>query len=322
MDVYRVENLTKIYPNSSVVANDALSFTIKQGEIFGLLGPNGAGKTTLLKQLLGLLPPTHGSIKLFGTEIVPDAAVVPYYVACMAQRPSALADLRVHEAMEITGHLRMMTRHGAKQQTRDLLEEFGLGALAKRVIAKLSGGQQRLVALCLALMAKLPVLILDEPTNDLDPEHRKKLWDKLIDINRTQGTTIILVTHNVLEAEKVLQRVGIISQGKIAALGSVSELKRRIDDRIRLDLHFTSEAVMKGVGCIVASTVEGEVIEFSENHYVLLSERSLSEQNIKAIITKIGLTALEDFRIISPTLEDVYLQLGGGERLESGTRAS
>ncbi len=317
MNVYEVENLTKVYRKGNVTANSDLSFAIRPGDVFGLLGPNGAGKTTLVKQLLGLLAPTSGSIKLMGTEITQNADVVPYYVSCMAQRPTALADLTVREALEVTGRLRMLSRQESRQQAGELIDEFDLGPMSERVILRLSQGQQRLLSLALALVANLPVMILDEPTNDLDPRHRRRLWDKLASMNQTHGTTIILVTHNVIEAERVLHRVGIINHGRIMAMGSVPELKRLVDKRVRLEIALREEH--ESLLDTLAALVRGETVRAGEGRLVLLTPRDLADEDIAAVLDTIGIDRLDDFRILSPTLEDVYLQLGGGDRLVTAT---
>src|SRR5690606_38950341 len=122
-------------------------------------------------------------------------------------------------------------------------------------------GQQRLVTLALALIGDRPVLILDEPTNELDPQHRRLVWDLLLERNRTLGTTVILVTHNVLEAERVIQRVGIINHGRIMALGRVGELKARVDQRVRLELRFVEERGGVPPADEVEATAGGQLLE-------------------------------------------------------------
>lgn len=315
LPAYEIENLTKIYRKGSVLANDRLSFSISPGEIFGLLGPNGAGKTTLIKQLLGLLKPTEGSVRLFGTDIIGDAEVIPYYVSYMSQSAGALSDLKVVEALSMTGHLRQMTRVEAGRQAEELIDQFGLTDVRDRILGRLSGGQGRLVSLAAALMGNLPVLILDEPTNDLDPEHRKQLWDHLLNLNSSRGTTIVLVTHNVVEAERVLRRVGIMNEGRIIEIGSVGELKSRIDDRLRLEVTFVSNG--KDRIAQLTRLVRGEIMPIGETRFAVLTERGDAPDDIRAVMTGIPAEEVEDLRILSPTLEDVYLQLGGGERLSA-----
>jgi len=313
--VYEVRNLTKIYRQGAAPANDDLSFDIEQGEIFGLLGPNGAGKTTLVRQLVGLVKPTRGSIRLFGHDIVRSAAAVPRCVAYLAQRPLAVAEVYVSDAIALTGRIRGLGRREAAARARELMGLFGLEPVARRPIMRLSGGQQRLVTLALALIGDLPVLILDEPTNELDPEHRRLVWDLLLERNRRHGTTVVLVTHNVLEAERVIQRVGIINHGRIMALGRVGELKARVDQRVRLELRFSAERGEVPPAARVGETAGGQVLELARGHYAVLVDRAELQAAVARVLDAFGPGRLEDFRIQTPTLEDVYLQLGGGTGL-------
>lgn len=314
MLVCSVRELTKRYTKGNVLANDCLSFDLHQGDIFGLLGPNGAGKTTLVRQLMGLVKPTSGSIQLFGRDVVQDPEGVPKMVSYMTQRPTALADLTVKEALTVTGRLRGLTSPEAKKQADQLIEEFELEKIASRVLGKLSGGQQRITGFCLALVSNRPMLVLDEPTNDLDPVYRKLVWDKLGEVNRSRGTTIILVTHNVTEAEGVLKRVGIINQGRITALGSVGELKGQVDQLVRLELLFKNEIAQELQSQLLGKAAL-PVRELAGNRWLALVPKEQATEDIHRVLTAVGLERLDDFRILMPTLEDVYLQLGGGEQL-------
>ncbi len=317
MLAYKVRNLTKVYDNGKVVANDGLSFDIEQGEIFGLLGPNGAGKTTLVRQMMGLVKPTAGHIEIFSIRLTPrNLDRIPWYVSYTPQRLGAVADLTAYEGLCVTGHLRGMARQDSVEQAEYLIEEFQLGYLGNRPIGKMSGGEQRLIVLCMGLMASRPIMILDEPTNDLDPAYRKKVWEKLMEVNHLHKTTIILVTHNVMEAEKVLSRVGIINKGKIQALGTVGSLKAQIDQRVRIDVRFRPDADKRVEPAFYSSFEEVECRLISDHEALLLVPRHQVQQVIDKVISDVPMMQLDDLRIISPTLEDVYLQLGGGERLE------
>lgn len=324
MYAYETTDLVKRYAGD-VVANDGISVQIREGEIFGLLGPNGAGKTTLLRQLMGLLAPTSGSVRLFGEEVTQRGGSerVTQLVSYATQRGGALADLNPHEALTITGHLRGMDRAAAGRQAAELVEEFGLGHLRKRPMGKLSGGEQRLVGFCMAWMAQRRVVIFDEPTNDLDPTHRRQVWDKIMAVNRQLGTTVILVTHNVVEAEKVLERVGIINQGKVMALGTVGELKSRVDQRVRVEFRMRDAdaepaALLAGVGVGVGADAAAEGMELrslGRGLWMALVDRGAVRGVLDGLTDGQGMESLDDFRIILPTLEDVYLQLGGGGKL-------
>ncbi|MFZ5827910.1 MAG: ABC transporter ATP-binding protein [Bacillota bacterium] len=308
--VYRVEHLTKVYKGGGSKANDALSFTINEGEIFGLLGPNGAGKSTLVGQLAGLLRPTAGRIQLYGMDIVAQPDLVAEYVALQPQHSMALFDLYPEEAIYHTGRFRGLSDAAAKQQCEALMAELSLEKLRRTQIRRLSGGQKKLITLAVAFVGNRPVMIFDEPTNELDPEVRRLVWEKLQGLNR-QGATIILVTHNVLEAERVIQRVGIINHGRLMALGTPGELKSRVDQRVRLELLFKHEDPA------APALLEhyGEVRPLTRQQLNLLCEPGEARTVIDRVLAEVGLERLDDFRILTPSLEDVYLALGGGAKL-------
>ena len=310
--VYRIENLTKIYKRSTKKANDALSLNIQEGEIFGLLGPNGAGKSTLVNQITGLVSPTSGTIRLFGMDVVKTPGIIPDYVAMQPQNSGALSDLYPQEAILFTAQLRGIAPRVAHKQTRALIEELGIDTFGKKKrLSQLSGGQKQLVTVAMALIGNRPVQVFDEPTNNLDPGVRRQVWEKLLSINR-EGTTIILVTHNVLEAERVIQRVGIINNGQLLALGTPGELKARVDQRVRLELLLKPETT----GYEHFLITLGETRALTPQHWTILCQRDNMQHTIDKIMTTIGLDRLDDLRILTPSLEDVYLQLGGGTKLE------
>jgi len=305
---YQIENLTKIYKKTGKKANDGLSLHIHEGEIFGLLGPNGAGKSTLVNQIAGLLRPTSGLVRLFGIDVTKRPDVIPEYVAVQPQAAMTLRDLYPEEALQYTAQLRGVPTSIARRQTQELMDELDLNSLRKRSIHRLSGGQQQLVSLAVTFVGDRPVQIFDEPTNNLDPQVRRKVWDKLLQLNQ-RGITIIVVTHNVLEAEQVLHRVGIINHGRLLSIGTLGELKAKVDQQIRLDLSFKSDpALFKSLESL------GEVQVIAPRHWTILCHHDTVQQAINQIF-QVGLQHLDDFRILTPSLEDVYLQLGGGTNL-------
>jgi ABC-2 type transport system ATP-binding protein len=240
--VYDVQDLVKFYQGQSEPANRGITLQIQQGEIFGLLGDNGAGKTTLVRQMVNLLRSTSGSITLFGEPIAADPQFVPANVGYMPQETHSLNTLTVGEALYFTAHLRGMSRTEARQERDRLLDLWQIEELRNQDNSRLSGGQRRLLRLAVAMAGSLPVLILDEPTNDLDPLRRRLVWDVLRQINRERGTTIIFITHDAIEAEKVIERVGIMRDGGLVALGRPSDLKRAIDRKLRLELFCAPDA--------------------------------------------------------------------------------
>jgi len=308
--VYQIEQLTKIYKGSNKKANDEISLSIQEGEIFGLLGPNGAGKSTLVNQMAGLVRPTSGSIRLFGMDVLKGPQLIPDYVALQAQNTLALKDLYPEEALLYTAQLQGMNSANARIRAKALSQELGIDAFGKKRIALLSGGQQKLVSLAVTFVGNRPIQIFDEPTNDLDPQVRHRVWDKLLALNK-EGKTIIVVTHNVIEAERVLQRVGIINSGQLLAIGTPGTLKMRVDQRVRLELLLKREEA--NYDELLASL--GEMHILTHQHRVVLCSREKLQDAINHVLAQIGLDQLDDFRILTPSLEDVYLQLGGGTSL-------
>lgn len=312
--VYKVENLTKRYgkvkknTNELPPANDDINLDILQGEIFGLLGSNGAGKSTLIKQMVNLVAPTSGTIRLNDYNIAKKPEAVTRFVAYMPQQPQALLDLTAEEAIYFTGHLRGMSWGDAKADAKKLVTEWGLESIRKKAVRHLSGGQHRLVGLALTLIGNRPVMILDEPTNELDPSYRHMVWERIVDINKQEGTTIILVTHSIQEAERVIQRVAIMSKGRVVGMGRVGELKDKIDRSVRLELYLKPEFA-RLVEPVLAEIHHSERVRPLQ--WMVMVPRQEAEQAIYEILNRVGLDNLEDFRLQTATLEDVYLTLAG-----------
>lgn len=304
---YEVRNVTKIYPAPEVVANDSLSFTAVAGEAFGLLGPNGAGKTTLVRQMVGLLAPTSGEIRLFGEPITSGRSHrLGRAVAYLPQGATTFGEFKVTEAIRWTGMLRGCSNIVAHSETDELLDALDLGGIAERRIGKLSGGQRRLVQIAMTLVGRLPVLILDEPTTDVDPALRERIWSLVADRART-GSTVVLVTHDVAEAEHVLDRVAILDRGSIAATGTPAELKRDLARRTRIEVTIAERDNVDArdiTGVLPDPRIRGRRISAwvaSEDAVAMLEK----------VIAAAGRDALEDIRLITPTLEDVYLSVAG-----------
>ena len=207
--VYEIDHITKIYKKGKATANANISFHVQQGEILGFLGPNGAGKSTLIKQMVGHIAPTSGEIRFQGRNVLNHANKVAQKVAYYAQEPHALNSLKVWEVLYFTGRLRGLRRKDAMDHTEKLLEQFQITEIRNKLMKNISGGQKRIIGIGTALMGDSPVLIFDEPTNELDPKKRRLVWDLIRERNR-MGATIILVTHHILEAEQVVDRVAVI----------------------------------------------------------------------------------------------------------------
>lgn len=299
-DVYTIEHLNKTYPGQKEPANRDISLAVVEGEIFGFLGDNGAGKTTLVRQMVNLLKPDSGRVLLFGQSVTSDPLYVPRHVGYMPQETYALNNLTVGEALFFTAHLRGMSRRDARLECDRLMEAWQIGGMRDQVNTRLSGGQRRLLRLAVALAASPPVLILDEPTNDLDPLRRKLVWDLLREENMQRGATILFITHDAIEAEKVIQRVGIMRGGVLAAVGSPVELKRAVDQTLRLELVFSPGCEPDLPAGLTPHTVQ-------PGRWMVAIERRDAAAVLAAVQTQLDLGRIDDFRLYSATLEDLYL---------------
>lgn len=295
MLIYNIQDLIKVYPGQSKQINDHISLQISQGEIFGILGDNGAGKSTLVRQMVNLLASSAGTIEFLGQPIATIPHVVQMNVGYMPQESGAVKNLTTAESLYFTAHLRGLSRPAAREERDRLLHQWKMMDWRDQPAARLSGGQLRLLRLAVAMAGSPPVLILDEPTNDLDPQRRKLVWDNLRQLNREQGTTIILVTHDAIEAEKAIQRVGILRAGKLVAIGRPSELKRQVDRLLRLELFFEPDHPPVLPAELVCDRRPGHWRVFLEWHQVELT------------LNRLNLSQIDDFRLYSATLEDLYL---------------
>ncbi len=209
----------------AVRATDGVELEVRRGEVFGLLGPNGAGKSTLVRQLTGLLRPDTGSIEILGHDIVRHPERAARLLAYLGQESSALDELTVSLAAETTGRLRGLDGTRARAERDAVLEELGLTPIAGRALKNLSGGQRRLACFAAALVGERPLLVLDEPTTGMDPVARRAVWAAVDRRRAERGTTVLLVTHNVIEAETVLDRVAVIDRGRVIACDTPAGLK-------------------------------------------------------------------------------------------------
>lgn len=303
---YDVRELRKRYPSPEVLANDGLTFSCFPGEAFGLLGANGAGKTTLVRQLIGLLRPTGGEIKLFGETLAPGQNVGGR-VSYLPQGSTSLGELRVGEAITSTAILRGCGRKTAAGQTEELSARLGLEGLEDRQLRKLSGGQRRLVQIGMTMAARLPVVILDEPTADIDPAKRRDIWSLISERART-GTAIILVTHDVAEAERVLDRVAILERGRIVSMGTPAELKADLAHRTRIEL-VVAEGADLPVHDVVGILGPDAKVEGRRVSSWVASDDAV--RLLDKVISTFGTEDLEDVRLVTPSLEDVYLEVSG-----------
>lgn len=224
-EVIETEKLTKRYNGISAIED--LDLKVHAGETFGFLGPNGAGKTTTIRVLTTLTKPSSGHASVSGFDVVNEPGKVKKVIGVVQQHLSLDRDLSVRENMEFRARLRHIGSSERKQRIDELLDYVGLTEHASRIVDKLSGGMKKRVSIVSSLMHRPKVLFLDEPTVGLDAQTRRRLWELIRRLN-LDGTTIFLTTHYIEEAEALCQRVGIIHQGHLIALGKPLELRKKL----------------------------------------------------------------------------------------------
>ncbi|QDY80816.1 ABC transporter ATP-binding protein [Streptomyces qinzhouensis] len=312
-----MRRLVKTYPavrarrgvpaTPEVRATDGISLEVRGGEIFGLLGPNGAGKSTLVRQLTGLMRPDAGSVEILGHDLVRHPERAARLIGYLGQESTALDELTVALAAETTGRLRGLGVHAARAERDAVLEELGLTPLAGRVLKKLSGGERRLACVAAALIGERPLLVLDEPTTGMDPVARRAVWSAVDRRRAEHGTTVVLVTHNVIEAETVLDRVAVLERGRVIACDTPGGLKERIAGEVRVELVWRERAPLDvpEVAALRAFAQE------SGRRWVLRLAPDEARAAVAAVTGGAAFAALDDFTLATPSLEDVYLALGG-----------
>jgi ABC-2 type transport system ATP-binding protein len=228
----RIENLTKIYRRGTR-ANDGIGLEVAAGEVIGLLGHNGAGKTTLLHQVVGVVRPTAGRIELLGRDPVADPAYARTVCSFQPQAQAPLTGVTARQAIEIVGRIRGGGRPAVRRRTAELLAALDIEEWADAPAEKLSGGVRRLTAFCMAIVEPGRLVMLDEPTNDVDPVRRRLLRDQVRAL-AADGRAVVLVTHNIAEAERAIDRVVVLDHGRVTASGSPAALAA--DREMRLEL--------------------------------------------------------------------------------------
>ncbi len=312
-----VRDLVKTYPAArgrrgapatpEVRATDGVCLDVRRGEVFGLLGPNGAGKSTLVRQLTGLMRPDSGSVEVLGHDLVRHPERAARLIAYLGQESTALDELTVSLAAETTGRLRGLTARDARAERDAVLAELGLGELAGRPLKKLSGGQRRLACFAASLVGRRSLLVLDEPTTGMDPVARRAVWAAVDRRRAEHGATVVLVTHNVIEAETVLDRVAVLDRGRVIACDSPAGLKQRLAGEVRVELVWRERAPLElpEVAALRAAARE------SGRRWVLRLPPDEARAAVAAVTGGSAFAALDDFTLATPSLEDVYLALGG-----------
>jgi|HubBroStandDraft_4_1064222.scaffolds.fasta_scaffold12680_2 ABC transporter DrrB family efflux protein len=316
----RVEGVVKRF--GATVALDGAELEVPAGMVFGLLGPNGAGKTTLVRILATLLAPDAGRAEVFGHDVAGEPAAVRDLIGLTGQFAAVDELLTGRENLEMFGRLFKLSGEQAHRRAGELLERFDLAQAADRPARTYSGGMRRRLDIASSLVTRPQVLFLDEPTTGLDPRSRNEIWAIVREL-RSEGTTLLLTTQYLEEADQLADRIAVIDRGKVIAEGTGNELKDRVGGQI-LEVELASaeqrdraQAVLAGVGCGEPQPDERPdrlTLPAPRDGLQLVEEAAAGLRRAQIGVSDIGLRR--------PTLDDVFLQLTGAPPSEDGGRSS
>jgi ABC-2 type transport system ATP-binding protein len=309
-NIINIKNLSKIYKSkkANILANDNINLTVKRGEIVAILGPNGAGKSTLVKQIIGYLSPTKGNIELFGKDLSKNDRTIMKKIGYMMQSRYGHWDhLSVYDAIYYSGRLKKLSHKQVNNEIEYLINRLDLKNEINRKIKTLSGGKKQITALACVVVGNPELIILDEPTNGLDPEKRFLFWNYLKELNNEKNTTIVIVTHNVSEIEEIAHRVVIIGDAKVLREGTPCELKSEINKQIRIELEFdmniSDNIIFKNfTSCIWSEDMKKVFMHISESDLILCISKLFGSDINKNIV---------NIQIFRTNLEDIYIKIMG-----------
>ncbi|MDA9116860.1 ATP-binding cassette domain-containing protein [Pontimonas sp.] len=305
-------NLVKTYQagKNTVVALDDLSLSVPKGTVQALLGPNGAGKTTTVKVLTTLIRPDSGRAHIDGVDVLEHPEHIRRMIGVSGQYAAVDENLTGFENLEMVGRLYHLSPAESKKRARELIEMFDLVEAADRVVKGFSGGMRRRIDLAGALVVNPPVLFLDEPTTGLDPRSRLALWDvikKLV----AEGTTVLLTTQYLEEADQLAHNIAVIDEGKVIAQGSGDELKLLVGgQRVEITVHDLDQ--VEKATKVLARHVNGEITAGADER-TLIGPVENAARTLQAVLKDLADSGVElnDAGMRRPTLDDVFLQLTG-----------
>ena len=310
--IIEIKDLKKYF--KEVKAVDGVSLKIKKGELFSILGPNGAGKTTLVRMLTTVLTPTSGDALVSGHSILTGKDEIVKKIGVCPQEITIYEVLRAEENVEFVASMHGMPRKEAKMKANKLLEDFGIAG-RKDWTKNFSGGMKRRLNLAMSLVFDPEILFLDEPTAGLDPQARRLVWDFIRDL-KSEDITIILLTHDMLEADALSDRVAIIDQGNIIAVGTPSELKEKYGSDNVLEVSFLEQEdleVVKNNIKEIPFVANWSEIERKERKTLLIAFQGGLKNLVKLLQQGLieNIDEVENMKFRQNSLEDVFLNLTG-----------
>jgi ABC-2 type transport system ATP-binding protein len=305
--------LVKSY--GDVRALDGVDLTAPEGSVLGLLGPNGAGKTTAVRILTTLLPADGGTARVAGIDVASEAPKLRSKIGLAGQYAAVDENLTGHENLEMVGRLYHLPKGEPARRATELLEVFELDEAGGRLARTYSGGMRRRLDLAAALVARPPVLFLDEPTTGLDPRSRIGLWET-IEARVAEGTTVLLTTQYLDEADRLADRIAVIDRGKVIAEGSSDELKDRVGGE-SLEVTLADAGQAAAAGAALAGVASGEVRREGGFLRVPVAQRQGTVAEAVRRLNEAGV-GVDDISMQRPTLDDVFLELTGHAAEEDG----
>jgi ABC-2 type transport system ATP-binding protein len=303
MNSIEVNNLTKKF--GSFTAVDKVSFTVKQGEIFGFLGANGAGKSTTIRMLIGILEPTSGDALVGGYSIMKQPDKVKTQIGYMSQKFSLYNDLTVEENIRFFAGVYGLAGNKYEERKKWVLKVANLEGKEKLLTGSLPGGIKQRLALGTAVIHEPKIVFLDEPTSGVDPVSRRNFWDLINDLS-AGGTTVLVTTHYLDEAE-FCNDIILINAGRLIAQGNAKELKTNYIKNTILEIE--SDRVVDSMAILEKEDWVSETSIFGNNIHIILNDNAKGEAEVKNILTNENSIAVHRVDKIVPTLEDVFIHL-------------
>lgn len=307
VNAIEVNHLTKKFNNK--IAVDDISFNVKKGEVFGLLGPNGAGKTTTLRMMTTLMKANNGSVKIFGHDSVKEGRLARSMFGLTGQYASVDEDISARENLMIFSRLNGLSRSDSKKRTQELLSEFSLINSADKPLKDFSGGMRRRLDLAVSLITRPALIFLDEPTTGLDPRTRTQMWDtirKLVE----QGSTILLTTQYLDEADQLADRIAVIDHGKLIKIGTPEELKKQIGGT-KLEFTVERNSQIDDAMKLLTNNV-GEPINHT-GEQLSTTLKSVDQIAPLLVTLKQSKINISNLTVKEPSLDDVFMKLTVGK---------